>query len=166
MEDNDDSQNLLSPYYLLGSFPRVFHVWTHFILTKPYPVRTIFIFFSFVFRFSDIEFYYFLLTDHDTMVLKQSYIITIVKDVYQFSQSIARPKKKKKKTLYKETEAQRGQVICARSHSYKVADVEDKSRYCRGHNGSLGEKWTLWNIDFRELFHLDKENECILRKVH
>ena len=36
-------------------------------------------------------------------------------------------------------EAQRGQVIGARSHSYEVADVEDKSRYCRGHNGSLGE---------------------------
>ena len=36
----------------------------------------------------------FLLTSHDTMVLSDSYIITIVKVVYQFSQSIARPKKK------------------------------------------------------------------------
>ena len=36
----------------------------------------------------------FLLTNHDTVVLSTSYIITIVKDVYQFSQSIARPKKK------------------------------------------------------------------------
>ena len=30
----------------------------------------------------------FLLTNHDTMVLTNSYIITIVKDVYQFPQSI------------------------------------------------------------------------------
>ena len=41
--------------------------------------------------FSDIEFYYFLLINHETMVLvKNSCIITIVKNVYQFSHSIAR----------------------------------------------------------------------------
>ena len=34
----------------------------------------------------------FLLANHDTMVSSNSYIITIVKDVYQFSQSIARQK--------------------------------------------------------------------------
>ena len=32
----------------------------------------------------------FLLTNHDTMLLSEYYIITIVTDVYQFSQSIAR----------------------------------------------------------------------------
>ena len=32
----------------------------------------------------------FLLTNHDTVVLSTSYIITIVKDVHQFSQSVAR----------------------------------------------------------------------------
>ena len=37
-----------------------------------------------------IEFNYFLLTNHDTMVLSNSYIITVVRDVYQFSQSTAR----------------------------------------------------------------------------
>ena len=34
----------------------------------------------------------FLLTNHYTMVLSNSYIITIVEDVYQFSQSITRQK--------------------------------------------------------------------------
>ena len=34
----------------------------------------------------------FLLTNHNTMVLSNSYIITIVKDVCQFSQSITRQK--------------------------------------------------------------------------
>ena len=34
----------------------------------------------------------FLLTNRNTMVLSNSYIITIVKDVYQFSQSITRQK--------------------------------------------------------------------------
>ena len=34
----------------------------------------------------------FLLTNHDAIVLSNSYIITIVKDVYQFSQSIVRHK--------------------------------------------------------------------------
>ena len=38
-------------------------------------------------------FYYFLLTNHDTWYqMNNNYIITIVKDVYQFSQSIARQK--------------------------------------------------------------------------
>ena len=36
----------------------------------------------------------FLLNNPDTMVLSNSYIITIVKDVYQFLQSIARHKVK------------------------------------------------------------------------
>ena len=34
----------------------------------------------------------FLLTNHETMVLSNSYIITKVEDSYQFSQSIARQK--------------------------------------------------------------------------
>ena len=43
--------------------------------------------------FDDIEFYYlFPLTNHDTMVSGNSYIITIVKDVYQFSQTTFRQK--------------------------------------------------------------------------
>ena len=32
----------------------------------------------------------FLLTNHDTMILSNSYIIIRVKDIYQFSQSIAK----------------------------------------------------------------------------
>ena len=42
--------------------------------------------------FSDIEFIIFLLNNDDKMVLSNSYIITIVKDVDQFSQLIARQK--------------------------------------------------------------------------
>ena len=42
------------------------------------------------FSIDDIEFNYFLLINHDTMVLSNSYIITVVRDVYQFSQSTAR----------------------------------------------------------------------------
>ena len=38
----------------------------------------------------------FLLTSHDTVVLSNSYIIAVVKDVDQFSQSIARQKIKDK----------------------------------------------------------------------
>ena len=34
----------------------------------------------------------FLLTNHDTMLLSEYYIITIVTDVYQFSKSVARQK--------------------------------------------------------------------------
>ena len=37
----------------------------------------------------------FLLTNHDTMVLSNSYIITVVKDVYRFPQSIAGQKNKR-----------------------------------------------------------------------
>ena len=40
------------------------------------------------------SFIIFLLTNHDKMVLSNCYIITIVKDVYQFSQSIGRKKLK------------------------------------------------------------------------
>ena len=36
----------------------------------------------------------FLLTSHDTVVLSNSYIIAVVKDIDQFSQSIARQKNK------------------------------------------------------------------------
>ena len=44
----------------------------------------------FHFYFSDIEFYYFLLTNDYTIIeMNNSCIITIVKDVYQFSQSIS-----------------------------------------------------------------------------
>ena len=35
--------------------------------------------------FGDLELYYFLLTNRDTIILHNSCIITIVKDVYQFS---------------------------------------------------------------------------------
>ena len=44
--------------------------------------------------FGDMKFYYFLLTYHDTMVLCNSFIIKIVKDIYQFSQPIIRQKTK------------------------------------------------------------------------
>ena len=40
------------------------------------------------------SFIIFLLTNHDKMVLNNCYIITIVKEVYQFSQSIGRQKLK------------------------------------------------------------------------
>ena len=45
--------------------------------------------------FGDKSSIIFLLTNYDTMVLSNSYIITRVKDVYQFSQSIAKQKNKR-----------------------------------------------------------------------
>ena len=44
-------------------------------------------------NFSDIKFYYFLLTNHDTIIkTNTSWIITIVKDIYMFLQLITRQK--------------------------------------------------------------------------